>query len=98
MTSKTKKNMKLKINKTVTHEVDVEFPLYTQDEALFCMFTNFGHGLSIQLYPNSGNATIYSGVLPNEWMLNQQCTEENFMSAFTEAVDILNTNIKIHTK
>ena len=90
--------MKLQIYKTVTHEVDVDFPFYTQDGTLFCMFTNFGRGLSIQLYPNSGNATIYSGVLPNEWMLNQQCTEENFMSAFTQAVDTLNTNIKTYTK
>ena len=96
MTSKTKKNMKLKINKTVTHEVDVEFPLYTQDETLFCMFTDIGRGLSVQHYPNSGNTSIHSGVLPNEWMLNKECTEENFMSAFTAAVDILNTNIKTY--
>ena len=90
--------MKLQINKTVTHEVDVEFPFYTQDGTLFCMFINFGHGLSIQLYPNSGSISIHSGVIPNEWMLNQQCTEEDFISAFTVAVSILNTNIKTHTR
>lgn len=90
--------MELQINKTVTNEVDVEFPFYTQDGTLFCMFINFGHGLSIQLYPNSGNISIHSGVIPNEWMLNQQCTEEDFTRAFTKAVDILNTNIKKYTK
>ena len=90
--------MKLQIFKSVTHEVDVEFPFYTQDGALFCMFTNSGRGTSIQLYPNSGNTSIHSGTLPNEWMLNQQCTEEDFISAFTVAVSILNTNIKTYTK
>ena len=90
--------MKLRIYKTVTHEVDVYFPFYTQDGALFCMFTNFGRGTSIQLYPNSGNTSIHSGTLPNEWMLNQQCTEEIFISAFAAAVDTLNTNIKTYTK
>lgn len=62
------------------------------------MFTDFGRGLSVQHYPNSGNTSIYSGTLPNEWMLNQQCTEENFMIAFMGAVDILNTNVKTYTK
>lgn len=89
--------MKSQINKTVTHVFDVEFPLYTQDGTLFCMFTNFGRGLSVQRYPNSGNTSIHSGVLPNEWMLNPKCTEENFMIAFMEAVDILKTNIKTYT-
>ena len=90
--------MKLQINKTVTHEVDVEFPLYTQDETLFCMFTDIGRGTSVQHYPHSGNISIHRGLLPNEWILNQECTEENFMNAFMAAVDTLNTNIKKHTK
>ena len=90
--------MKLKINKTVTHEVDVEFPLYTQDEALFCMFTNIGRGLSVQHYPDSGNTSIHSGALPNEWMLNKQCTEDEFMTAFLTAVKTIKTNINKYTK
>ena len=93
--------MKLQINKTVTHEVDVEFPLYTQDETLFCMFTDFCRGLSVQHYQNSGNTSIHSGVLPYEWMLNPKCTEDNFIIAFTDAfvgaADILETNIKTYT-
>ena len=90
--------MKLKINKTVTHEVDVEFPLYTQDETLFCMFTDIGRGLSVQSYPYSGHISITEGKLPQEWMLNKQCTEDEFMTAFLTAVKTIKTNIKTYTK
>ena len=88
--------MKLHINKTVKQEVDVEFPFYTQDKSLFCMFTSVDRGFAVQSYPYSGHISITEGKLPQEWMLNKQCTEENFMSAFTAAGDILNTNIKTY--
>ena len=90
--------MKLHINKTVKQEVDVEFPFYTQDGTLFCMFTNFGRGLSVQHYPNSGNTSIHSGVLPYEWVLNKQCTEDDFMTAFLTAVKTIKTNINTYIK
>ena len=90
--------MKLQINKTVKQEVDVEFPFYTQDKSLFCMFTSVDRGLAVQSYPYSGHISITEGKLPSEWMLNKQCTEDDFMTAFLIAVKTIKTNINTSIK
>lgn len=90
--------MKLQINKTVKQEVDVEFPFYTQDKSLLCMFTSFEHGFAVQSYPYSGHISITEGKLPLEWMLNKQCTEDDFMTAFSTAIKTIKTNINTYIK
>ena len=77
--------MKLKINRQITEEVDIQFPYYCSDGYKWIRFDNEKNGVFIfDAHPVS--TKIEYGVLPEEWLLCPKISKEEFDNKFNELI------------
>ena len=84
--------MKLKINETVEREIEVEFPLFTTDGYNFFKFINESEAIKVRtLFADiSYEVQRYYKTFPHQWMLLPKITEEQFISEYKKAVELIN--------
>lgn len=77
--------MKLKINKQMTVEIDIQFPYYCSDGYKWLRFDSEKNGVFIfDAHPVS--TKIEYGVLPDQWLLCQKISKEEFDNKFNELI------------
>lgn len=83
--------MKLEVKKTVTEEIEVEFPFYTKTIAH--VFKHVNESKTISIFIGYNGATFdYSqhDYVSSEWMNAERATEEEFEAAKAEFLRLIN--------
>lgn len=83
--------MKLEVKKTVTEEIEVEFPFYTKTNCHVFKHVNESKCISIY-YGYNGLTFSYAqhDFVSSEWMHAERATEEEFEDAKAEFIRLMN--------
>jgi len=81
---------KLKITIHEQIEIDLEFPIYVKvNDNTFCFFEKENNGIKIDSYPFSYGIEV-SSHFPNQWMLEENITKEEFEAEFKKVQEKIN--------
>ncbi len=89
--------MKLKIEKTVVEEIEVEYPYFTSNKVHFYMFSEAGTCFQISEYSQSMQVH-QKDAFPMSWMLHEKISEEDFREEHRKLVETLSRYYKINFK
>ena len=90
MEAKTEK-IKVTLTAAEVKELEVSFPYYVKDGAYYCKFLRRDRGVMIVDY--SFSKAINYGYVPENWLIYESISEEEFNSKFNEVMNSL-VNIK----
>lgn len=86
--------MKITIKKEVTQEIEVTFPLFTKSSVSFNMFKSQNECVSVTSYSNAVKVEKHAkDCFPEDWMLDESCSPDEFFEAFKIAMSKLNALI-----
>lgn len=88
--TKTEK-IKVTVNTAEAKELEISFPYYVKDDAYYCKFLRRDRGVMIADY--SFSKTINYGYVPENWLIYESISEEEFNEKFNEVMNNL-INIK----
>ena len=81
--------MKLKIEKTVVEEIEVEYPYFTSNRVHYFMFAEDGTCLQVSEYAQSVQVH-QKDAFPMSWMLHEKISEEDFREEHQKMVETFN--------
>ena len=83
--------MKLKIEKTVVEEIEVEYPYFTSNTVHFYMFSEAGTCFQISEYSQSMQIH-QKDAFPMSWMLHEEVSKEDFREEYRKVAKVLSEN------
>lgn len=89
--------MKIKIEQTITHEVEIQFPYFTEDSGYMYMFKDENTCLSVACLNISEHYEISQhskNAFPKQWMLYSETTREEYEEHFNKTLKKIQDEIR----